>query len=132
MPSWKKATRRRHSRPSKSEEEIPAYNVPYDVGNGALDMAAAYIECGQKAKGEKILQALVKRSREYINWYMALPNHKFAGSCKECFSEISALAAIQQCYEDSGEKEKSEALMQEVNTIYSQFAPRAEALGFQL
>ena len=116
----------------KCEEEIPAYNVPYDVGNGALDMAAAYIECGQKAKGEKILQALVKRSREYINWYMALPNHKFAGSCKECFSEISALAAIQQCYEDSGEKEKSEALMQEVNTIYSQFAPRAEALGFQL
>ena len=116
----------------KCETELPSYNIPYDISNGSLDIANAYIECGQKEKGFKILDALEKRSKEYITWYLNLPNYKFSSCCRDCFSEISALVAIAQSYDQIGDKAKADKLTNELNVYYSEFAPRAEALGFRI
>ena len=114
----------------KCETELPSYNIPYDVGNGALDIANAYIECGQTEKGLKVFADLEKRSKEYIVWYLYLPQYRFASACRECFSEISALVAIAQCYRDIGQEEKADKLTNEINTLYSEFEPRARELGY--
>lgn len=116
----------------KCDKEIPSYNVPYDISNGSLDLADAYWVCGKKDKAEKIYSAIIQRCKEYIVWYMSLPNYKFASVCRECFSEISSMAAVQQSYESFGQQDKAEHLMDEINIIYSQFAPKAESVGFSL
>ena len=51
------------------EKMIPASNVPYDYQNSAQSMAEAYYLLGQKAKGDKIMDALANKSMEYLIWY---------------------------------------------------------------
>ena len=116
----------------KCEEEIPAYNVPYDVDNGSLTIATAYVKCGQKDKGMKVLSDIERKCKEYITWYMSLPDYKFSGVCRYCLSEISSLAAILETYESLGEVSKAKTLNDEVSTLYAAFLPRAEAAGFRL
>ena len=52
-----------------AEEVIPAYNVPYDWQNGALQMAEAYYHLGEQEQADKIMEALTKKSMEYPTWY---------------------------------------------------------------
>ena len=116
----------------KCETEIPAYTIPHDVGSGSLDIASACIECGMKDRGVQILKSMEQKSKEYVTWYLAQNTKRFSVSCRECFSEISGLAAIQECYSELGMEDEAEKLNITINTMYQQFVPRAQAVGFQI
>ncbi|WP_373801898.1 protein O-mannosyl-transferase family, partial [Bacteroides heparinolyticus] len=66
-----------------AEKMIPAYNVPYDWQNGAMQMAEAYYQLGETAKADAIVKALADKSVEYMTWYMSLDDSRFAISIRE-------------------------------------------------
>ena len=66
-----------------AEKMIPACNVPYDFQNGALQMAEAYYQLGEKEKGDRIMQALADKSLEYMTWYMSMDDNRFLLSASE-------------------------------------------------
>ncbi|MDR0962073.1 MAG: hypothetical protein LBM62_05905, partial [Mediterranea sp.] len=61
-----------------TEKMIPEFNVPYDMQNGALQLAAAYYRLGDTAKGDHIMSALLDKAVEYITWYLSLDDRRRA------------------------------------------------------
>lgn len=66
-----------------AEKMIPAYNVPYDWQNGALQMAESYYQLGETEKADTIMTALADKAVEYITWYLSLDDKRFAMSTGE-------------------------------------------------
>ena len=57
-----------------AEKMIPAYNVPYDWQNGAVQMAEAYYQLGETAKADEMMKALADKAVEYLTWYLPKPS----------------------------------------------------------
>ena len=57
----------------KCARELPSYNLPYAVYDGSLELVTAYRLIGDTTKCKAILQQLECRSREYLAWYLSLP-----------------------------------------------------------
>lgn len=66
-----------------AEKMIPAANVPYDYQNGSFQMAEAYYLLGQRAKADKIMDALANKSVEYMIWYLSMSDSQLAISQQE-------------------------------------------------
>ena len=66
-----------------AEKMIPAYNVPYDWQNGAVQMAEAYYQLGETAKADEIMKALADKAVEYLTWYLSLDDNRFMISTRE-------------------------------------------------
>ena len=66
-----------------AEKMIPAYNVPYDWQNGAVQMAEAYYQLGETEKADSIMKALADKAVEYLTWYLSLDEQRFAMSSRE-------------------------------------------------
>jgi hypothetical protein len=88
----------------KCEKEIPSYNIPHNVNSGSLDLAGAYIAAKKFDKANIIMEQLIKRSCEYINWYISLPENRFKAEVKDCGQELSILYTIQKTYSLVGEQ----------------------------
>ncbi len=125
---------------AKCAEEIPSYNVPHDTGSGSIEIANAYIACGQPEKAVEILEHLEKIAREYIDWYLALNSVRFAAATDECFEEIRIIANLQKTYETLSKSEaaeknaskyvkKMESMDVTLNSLYEAFIRRCEAEG---
>lgn len=74
-----------------AEKMIPAYNVPYDWQNGAVQMAEAYYQLGQTEKADKIMDALASKAIEYLTWYLSLDDSQFFVSTREFEYHIALL-----------------------------------------
>ena len=74
-----------------AEKMIPAYNVPYDWQNGAVQMAEAYYQLGQTEKADKIMDALANKAIEYMIWYLSLDDSQFFVSTREFEYHIALL-----------------------------------------
>ena len=74
-----------------AEKMIPAYNVPYDWQNGAVQMAEAYYQLGETEKADKIMDALANKAIEYLTWYLSLDNSQFFVSSREYEYHIALL-----------------------------------------
>ena len=74
-----------------AEKMIPAYNVPYDWQNGAVQMAEAYYQLGQTEKADKIMDALANKAIEYMTWYLSLDDSQFFVSTREFEYHIALL-----------------------------------------
>ena len=74
-----------------AEKMIPAYNVPYDWQNGAVQMAEAYYQLGETEKADKIMDALANKAIEYLTWYHSLDNSQFFVSSREFEYHIALL-----------------------------------------
>lgn len=74
-----------------AEKMIPAFNVPYDVQNGALEMAEAYYQLGNKTKADQIIDELANKSVEYLTWYLSLDDNHLLMSQREFIMHLSAL-----------------------------------------
>ena len=66
-----------------AEKMIPAYNVPYDWQNGAVQMAEAYYQLGEMQKADEMMQALADKAVEYLTWYLSLDDERFLLSTRE-------------------------------------------------
>ena len=126
---------------AKCTEEIPAYNVPHDVGSASLEIVNAYIACGQYDKALPILEQIEKRSKEYVAWYLSLSNAYFANSSRDCHQDIYALAMIQDVYNDLANADtkakakymkKSQSLDNYLQSTYSAFTQKCDAAGVRL
>ena len=74
-----------------AEKMIPAFNVPYDVQNGALEMAEAYYQLGNNTKADQIIDELANKSVEYLTWYLSLDDNHLLISQREFIMHLSAL-----------------------------------------
>lgn len=74
-----------------AEKMIPAFNVPYDVQNGALEMAEAYYQLGNNTKADQIIDELANKSVEYLTWYLSLNDNHLLMSQREFIMHLSAL-----------------------------------------
>ena len=67
-----------------SLEMLPPSALPFDyVQNSSGDMAELYYMLGDKAQGDSIIDALFKKSEQYIYWYLSLSGRKFEVSTRE-------------------------------------------------
>ena len=66
-----------------AEKVIPAYNVPYDWQNGAVQMAEAYYQLGETAKADEMMKVLADKAVEYLTWYLSLDDNRFMISTRE-------------------------------------------------
>ncbi len=82
----------------KCETEIPEYNVPHEAFSGSMEMAKAYFDLGKVNEGEHILAALVKRSTEYVEWYLSLSDRNFKNYASEANTEIYVLSSFLDIY----------------------------------
>ena len=74
-----------------AEKMIPAFNVPYDVQNEALEMAEAYYQLGNNTKADQIIDELANKSVEYLTWYLSLDDNHLLMSQREFIMHLSAL-----------------------------------------
>ena len=74
-----------------AEKMIPAFNVPYHVQNGALEMAEAYYQLGNNTKADQIIDELANKSVEYLTWYLSLDDNHLLMSQREFIMHLSAL-----------------------------------------
>ena len=66
-----------------AEKMIPAFNVPYDWQNGAVQMAEAYYQLGDSAKADEMMKALANKAVEYLTWYLSMDDNRFVISTRE-------------------------------------------------
>ena len=66
-----------------AEKMIPAFNVPYDWQNGAVQMAEAYYQLGDSAKAVEMMKALANKAVEYLTWYLSMDDTRFVISTSE-------------------------------------------------
>ena len=76
---------------AKAEKEIPAYNVPHDFQSGSLDLARALAATGQMKKAQEVLDALWKKSSQYLQWYCSLQQAQFNASQHDCLLHLYLL-----------------------------------------
>jgi len=118
----------------KCEKEIPSYNIPHNANSGSLDLAGAFIACGKTEKGAAIMDQVEKRSTEYINYYLSLPNHRFKNEVRDCTHELQIIYTIQKTYDLVSKKDKKYAakvasLDKVLDNLYNAFAIKCEAAG---
>ncbi|MDR0976311.1 MAG: hypothetical protein LBL78_00940, partial [Prevotellaceae bacterium] len=61
-----------------AELVIPEVNLPYDMQNGATQLAEAYYQLGETEKADHIMKAIMDKCVEYITWYLSLDDARFA------------------------------------------------------
>ena len=108
------------------EKMIPAYNVPYDYQNSAQSMAEAYYLLGQKAKGDKIMDALANKSMEYLIWYLSMSNQQLTISGQEFMYHIYLLDEEIKIMEKYKSKQASH-YAGKLEELYSMYASRTKA-----
>ena len=122
---------------AKCEEEIPEYNVPHDVAGGSLDIISSYIACGELGKANHIMEALTKKSKEYLSWYLSLNTYRFAAAYRDCYQEVSILLNIVQTYDQMGEKDEkytrmADKLDEDLNDLYRAFVVKSKEAGIKM
>ena len=108
------------------EKMIPASNVPYDYQNSAQSMAEAYYLLGQKAKGDKIMDALANKSMECLIWYLSMSNQQLTISGQEFMYHIYLLDEEIKIMEKYKSKQASH-YAGKLEELYSMYASRTKA-----
>ena len=67
----------------KAEKEIPSYNVPHSYASGSITMAYTWSAIGEKQKAAAIASPLATQAKEYIEWYLSLPDNILLSSGKD-------------------------------------------------
>ena len=106
-----------------AEKMVPAYNVPYDWQNGAVQMAEAYYKLGRKEKGDAIMKALADKSVEYMTWYLSFDDSQFYNSSYDFEYHWRILAAEVKLMREQG-SDLAEIYEQKVEELYSLYSER--------
>ena len=87
----------------KVSKELPDYNVPHTLAGGSLDLGKASLLCGMVDEGERINDALVKTSQEYLRYYYSLTPSRFAGASQDAMNCLYTIEQIRKTYETLAE-----------------------------
>ena len=108
-----------------AEKMIPAYNVPYDWQNGAVQMAEAYYQLGQTEKADKIMDALANKALEYMTWYLSLDDSQFFVSTRE-FEYHIALLNVELKLMEKYKSKLSENYSGKLDELYGMYVSRVK------
>lgn len=103
-----------------AEKHIPEYNVPHDYNSGSFDAARVYAVTGKTAKARHILEALWKKSEQYLNWYVSLTGSRFSGAERDAafhFYIAGQVVSIMQDI-DSKASQKMFQRLSQLDAIY--------------
>ena len=94
---------------------IPSYNVPYDpvsVGLSYSDnrfmLPDAWRLAGKPQEAERILLAIGKNCRQYVNWYNTLSDERLRTYATDCYRQYIFLSAVTNGLRDCGSKHAAE------------------------
>ena len=76
------------------EQVIPNETVPHDFQSGSMTLAKGYMQLGETAKAEKILDAIANKSVEYITWYLSLNNSRLRENLEDCMYHLYLLDEV--------------------------------------
>ena len=113
-----------------AEQMIPAYNVPYDWANGALQIAEVYYQLGEKETADKIMKELADKSVEYIVWYHSLPANRFLTSLSEATEYYMPMLGTEIKAMEKYGSELTEQYKAELSMLYEMYNKRLEDLGY--
>ena len=109
------------------EKVIPAYNVEYDFQNGALQIADSYYKLGKKANAERIINAMAKKSIQYLKWYLSMNDSQIATAAGQIQYNLVIINEIDKVLQKDDPK-LSKALNMQMNIIYALYAQRMKSL----
>ncbi|MBR4365770.1 MAG: DUF2723 domain-containing protein [Bacteroidaceae bacterium] len=89
---------------NKVSKELPDYNVPHTLAGGSLDLGRASLLCGMVEEGNKINDALIKNSQEYLRYYYSLSPSRFAGASQDAMNCLYTIEQIRKTYETLAEE----------------------------
>ena len=101
---------------------IPAYNVTWDYQNGAVDMATAYYELGEKETAEHMMNTMAEKEIQYMTFYLSLDDMRLGISQEEFeyhTAVLDRIISIMEKYESSRVEELEDTL-NELFDIYRQ------------
>ena len=78
----------------RCEQEIPSYNVPHDFQSNSIDMARVYGALGNKEKAMEVVEALWKKSTQYLGYYLSLDAHNFKNSEQSCHVQFYVMNSL--------------------------------------
>lgn len=89
----------------KADKVFPNKSVSYadDLG-GTLELAEAWIDCGNKKKASELLNILAKNSDQYLNWYTNYSKMSPALNSRDCIQHLRNLMDASQLLEEAGDK----------------------------
>jgi len=111
-----------------AEKEIPVYNVPTDYQSGSGDLARAYIAIGEKDKAKKIIEQMMKKSMQYMDWYCSLSPVRFAGAQQDCMYHLYIMQHLLQIA-DSFDTKYADKIEKQLDSVLSIYHQRGGNLG---
>ena len=93
---------------AKVEEAIPPTAVPHSYGSGSLELARAWNAVGGKEKAAGIAFPVAVQAKEYLEWYLSLPNSILIASEKDCYYYLYQLHAAHGILESAGSDKTAE------------------------
>ena len=105
-----------------AEKVIPAYNIPWDYQNGAVDMASAYYELGEDETAENMMQTMAEKEIQYMTYYLSLDDMRLdisAGEFEYHTAVLDRIISIMEKY-DSPRVEDLTDTLNELYAIYRQ------------
>lgn len=89
----------------RAEEVIPGTVVPHNYQSGSMDLAKAWLNIGNKAECEKLLDLMGKNAGEYLDWYLSLSTNRLLSSARQCMYNLYLLDEISSIFAQSGSKQ---------------------------
>ncbi|MDO5572078.1 MAG: DUF2723 domain-containing protein [Bacteroidales bacterium] len=90
-------------------EKIPEVNVPYDYSE-MKPLAAAYIQVGEKKKGEDIMIKLANKSLDNLRWYFSLSPSMFDSVVSSAWNDLAVVYNLIGSLKESGNTQKAEEI----------------------
>ncbi|MCD8318442.1 MAG: DUF2723 domain-containing protein [Paraprevotella sp.] len=112
---------------TRAEQEIPASVVPHDYMGSSIDLAEVWLKLGHKAEGEKIIDAVGKNAKEYLEWYLSLSTPRLLQYSRDCMINLYVLDDIARTLAPSDKKKADEYRMTTNN-----YASRCQQRGVNL
>ncbi len=113
---------------AKSEQEIPAYNVPHDFQSGSLDLAKGYALTAQPQKAQQLIDQLWKKASQYLTFYCALDGSRFSSSQHDCMIQLYVMQQIVDVQELVDQK-KADQLDQQLQGYMQLFESKGGSFG---
>ena len=111
----------------KCEKEIPYYNVPVNFRSGSFDMAETYALLGKKENALNILNQLWNNAVQYTEFYLSLPQSRFAQSQNDCLTQFYVMQRISQIAEIVDEN-LAKKMDQQLNSYGASYTSRGGQL----
>ena len=108
----------------KAEKEIPGTTVSYaDNLGGTTDLANAWIACGHPEKAQKMLDELVRSSKQFLDWYLIYSPDRVISNGNECALYLGNLVDAARALQTAHAKNAAQ-VMQLAATYYTQLQSR--------